>query len=84
GQMDRTFDILRAESFLAGFGQAIREAPEDFGPFIHRNVELGLTFSLADRAWAHAEQTRILRAFNARIQGLDAILLPTAPVSAFP
>lgn len=84
GQMDRTFDILRAESFLAGFGQAIREAPEDFGPFIHRNVELGLTFSLADRAWAHAEQTRILRAFNARIQGLDAILLPTAPVSPFP
>lgn len=53
GQMDRTVDILRAESFLAGFGQAIRETPEDFGPFIRRNVERGLSVTLADRAWAH-------------------------------
>lgn len=40
--------------------------------------------SLEDRAWAHAEQTRILRAFNARIAGYDAILMPTSPVSPFP
>ena len=40
--------------------------------------------SLADRAWAHAEQTRILRRFNALMQDFDVILLPTAPVSPFP
>lgn len=84
GEMDRAFDILRAESFLAGFDEATRAFPDDFGPHIHRNVELGRTMTLADRAWAHLEQTRILRRFNARIEGLDAILVPTSPVSPFP
>ncbi|NIZ13145.1 amidase [Phaeobacter sp. HF9A] len=84
GAMDRVFDILRAESFLTAFDGPARETPELFGATIHANVDLGRTFTLADRGWAHAEQTRILHAFNARMQGLDAILLPTVPVSAFP
>ncbi|WP_127107189.1 amidase [Pararhodobacter zhoushanensis] len=84
GDMDRAFDILRAESFVAAFGTATQTDPDNFGLHIHANVQLGLGFTLADRAWAHAEQTRILRQFNARIAGLDAILLPTAPVSPFP
>ena len=40
--------------------------------------------TLADRAWAHGEQTRILRRFNAVMRDFDIILLPTAPVSPFP
>lgn len=84
GEMDRTFDILRAESFVAAFARPVDEAPDDFGAHIHANVALGRTMTLEDRAWAHAEQTRILRTFNARIAGLDAILLPTSPVSPFP
>lgn len=84
GEMDRAFDILRAESFLSAFEAASRTNPEDFGDTIHANLALGRQFTLADRAWAHAEQTRILRAFNARMAGFDAILLPTVPVSPFP
>lgn len=84
GEMDRAFDILRAESFLSAFDHAARMAPQDFGDTIHANLALGHQFTLADRGWAHAEQTRILRAFNARIAGLDAILLPTVPISPFP
>ncbi|UWQ97571.1 amidase [Rhodobacteraceae bacterium M385] len=84
GEMDKTFDVLRAESFLAGFGAAIEATPEAFGPFITANVALGRSFSLADRAWAHTEQTRILRKFNAMMANYDVILLPTAPVSPFP
>ncbi len=84
GEMDRAFDILRAESFLLAYDSLLRSNPEDFGDTIHANVALGRTFTLADRAWAHAEQTRILRTFNARIAGFDAILLPTVPVSPFP
>ncbi len=84
GKMDRCFDVLRAESFVAAFGQAIDAAPDQFGDHIQVNVALGRTMSLEDRAWAHAEQTRILRAFNARMAGFDAILMPTAPVSPFP
>lgn len=84
GDMDRCFDILRAESFLAAFGEVTKTEPEAFGQDIRVNVELGRTMSLTDRAWAHAEQTRILRRFNALMQGYDVILLPTAPVSPFP
>ena len=40
--------------------------------------------SLADVAWAHAEQTRIFRAFQARYRDYDLILSPTTPVSPFP
>jgi amidase len=84
GDMDRTFDILRAESFIAAFGAAIEENPDAFGPHIAVNVTLGLSMSLADRAWAHLEQTRILRKFNAVMSDLDIIVLPTSPVSPFP
>lgn len=84
GEMDRTFDILRAESFMAAFMQALETAPESFGPHIAANVELGRSFTLADRGWAHAEQTRILRNFNRLMQEFDVIMLPTSPVSPFP
>ncbi len=84
GEMDRCFDILRAESFIAAFAEALVETPEAFGPHIAGNVALGQGMSLADRAWAHAEQTRILRKFNALMERFDVILLPTAPVSPFP
>jgi amidase len=84
GEMDRSFDILRAESFVSAFGEALKSSPDDFGPHIADNVALGQTMSLADRGWAHAEQTRILRKFNCLMTNYDIILLPTAPVSPFP
>lgn len=84
GEMDRTFDILRAESFLATFREAVETEPESYGAHIITNVKLGLTMSLADRAWAHVEQTLILRRFIALMQDFDVILLPTSPVSPFP
>ncbi|TCS50801.1 Asp-tRNA(Asn)/Glu-tRNA(Gln) amidotransferase A subunit family amidase [Primorskyibacter sedentarius] len=84
GDMDRCFDILRAESFVSAFGEIIKSDPDAFGPDIAINVALGQAMTLSDRAWAHAEQTRILRRFNAVMQGLDVILLPTSPVTPFP
>lgn len=84
GEMDRTFDILRAESFMTAFGAAFKAAPDDFGPLISSNLALGQSMSFADRGWAHAEQTRILRKFNALMADYDVILLPTAPVSPYP
>lgn len=84
GEMDRCFDILRAESFIAGFAVPLKETPEDFGAHIAVNVALGQTMTLTDRAWAHAEQTRILRKFNALMSDFDVIVLPTSPVSPFP
>jgi Asp-tRNA(Asn)/Glu-tRNA(Gln) amidotransferase A subunit family amidase len=35
-------------------------------------------------AWAHAEQTRIFRRFQASFRNYDLVLSPTVPVSPFP
>lgn len=40
--------------------------------------------TLADRAWAHIEQTRIARRFAAAFENYDLILSPTTPMSPFP
>ena len=83
GDMDRCFDILRAESFGVAFGDSVTEDPDGFGAHIKDNVALGQTMTLADRGWAHAEQTLILRRFNALMADFDIIVLPTSPVSPF-
>lgn len=83
GQMDRCFDILRAESFVAAFDPTGEGSKDQFGPHVATNVELGRSFTFHDRAWAHLEQTRILRTFKNRTEGYDIILLPTVPVPAF-
>lgn len=83
GDMDACFDVLRAESFVAGFEAAYQERPESLSADIRRNVQLGLGFGLRDRAWAHAEQSRMLRRYAALSQDYDLILAPTSPVLPF-
>lgn len=83
GDMDRCFDVLRAESFLAGFAADALRRPEALSADILANVALGQGFTLADRAWAHAEQTRILRRYQVLATEFDVILAPTVPVSPF-
>jgi Asp-tRNA(Asn)/Glu-tRNA(Gln) amidotransferase A subunit family amidase len=83
GDMDHCFDILRAESFGVAFGEVVAQEPDNFGAHIKDNVALGQTMSLADRGWAHAEQTHILRKFNALMAEFDVVVLPTSPVSPF-
>jgi Asp-tRNA(Asn)/Glu-tRNA(Gln) amidotransferase A subunit family amidase len=39
---------------------------------------------LADRAWAHLEQTKVTRQFAAATEKYDLILSPVVPVTAFP
>lgn len=84
GDADRTFDVLRAESFVAAFADTYRDAPETLGPNVRANVELAAAITLADRAWAHLEQTRIARRFAAAFEHFDLILAPVTPVSPFP
>ena len=83
GDMDRCFDILRAESFVAAFDPKGEGSMDHFGPHVATNVALGRGFTFHDRAWAHLEQTRILRAFRKRTESYDIILMPTVPVPAF-
>ena len=80
----RTFDIARAESFVAAFADVYRTAPETLGPNVRANVEMAASITLADRAWAHLEQTRIARAFQTAFEKFDLIVAPVTPVSPFP
>jgi amidase len=84
GDADRAFDTLRAESFVAAFADTFRKAPETLGPNVRANVEMAAAITLADRAWAHLEQTRIARRFAQAFEHHDLILAPTTPVTPFP
>jgi amidase len=80
----RCFDVLRAESFLAGMREAYERDPASLGPNPRSNFEMGAAMSLLDAAWARAEQTRLLREFEKAYQDYDILLAPVVPVSAFP
>lgn len=78
------FDVIRAESFVAAFADTYRKNPEVLGPNVRANVEMAASITLADRAWAHLEQTRIHRAFQQIFQSYDLIVCPVTSVSPFP
>lgn len=78
------FDVIRAESFVAAFADTYRNSPDVLGPNVRANVEMAASITLADRAWAHLEQTRIHRAFQTIFQDYDLIVSPVTPVSPFP
>ncbi|NUU00998.1 amidase [Herbaspirillum robiniae] len=84
GEAHRCFDVIRAESFVAGFEAAYRRDPSSLGPNTRANYEMGAAMTLADSAWAAGEQTRIFRRFQQLYERYDLILSPTTPVSPFP
>jgi Asp-tRNA(Asn)/Glu-tRNA(Gln) amidotransferase A subunit family amidase len=84
GDVHRCFDVIRAESFVAGLRDAYARDPNELGPNTRANYEMGAKMSLADGAWAQAEQTRIFRRFQSAFERYDVILSPTTPVSPFP
>ena len=84
GDVHRCFDVLRAESFVAGMHAAYERDPDSLGPNPRANYEMGARMSLLDAAWAQAEQTRILKQFQNTFADYDLILSPTTPVSPFP
>lgn len=80
----RTFDVLRAESFLAAFNHLDVESLRSLGENVRSNLDIASAISLKDRASAHLDQTRIMRQFNRVFNDYDLILTPTTPVSPFP
>lgn len=83
GEMDRCFDIARAEAFVAVFEGEMQVAAETMAPTVAANLELARNMTLRDRAWAHLEQTRLLRRYVALMRDYDVILTPTTPVRPF-
>src|SRR5574343_728542 len=84
GDGHRCFDVIRAESFVAAFADVYRTAPETLGPNVRANVEMAAQINLADRAWAHLAQTRIMRQFQGLFERYDLVLAPVTPLSPFP
>jgi amidase len=84
GEVHRCFDVLRAEAFVAGMHGAYQHDPASLGPNSRANYEMGTQMSLLDSAWAQAEQTRLIKRFQACFADYDLILSPTTPVSPFP
>lgn len=78
------FDVVRAESFVAAFHDQYQRDPQALGPNVRANYELGARMSLADRAAAHRNQTRLYRAFQQSMAGVDLLLSPVTPLSPFP
>lgn len=78
------FDVLRAESFVAGMDAAYRKDPASLGPNPRANYEQGAAMSLRDAAVARTAQTRMLQAFQRHFEHHDVLLCPTTPLSPFP
>lgn len=84
GEVDRCFDVMRAQNFIASFKEIYERDPNLLGSNTRINYEMGLTMSLGDAVWAHAEQTRMFRRFQTTFDQYDLIISPTCPVSPFP
>ena len=84
GDPDRAFDVLRAEGFIAQVGEQYRTDPDSLSPNVRANMDIAAKLTLADRAWAHLEQTKIMQAFAKSLQQYDVILTPVTPVTPFP
>ncbi|WP_144161757.1 amidase [Paraburkholderia sp. BCC1885] len=84
GEVDRCFDVVRAQNFIASFKELYERDPELLGANTRTNYEMGLAMSLGDAVWAHAEQTRMFRRFQTSFERYDLIVSPTCPVSPFP
>lgn len=81
---DDAFAVLRAEGMLAKHMPAYRTKRHVLGPNIIANVEEGLTYTLEDRARAHAAQTAIGRRFTAFFKDHDLIITPGMTVQPRP
>ena len=84
GAADRCFDVIRAINFVDRFRDIYVRDPDSLGPNVRANYEAGSRMTLADVAWAHAEQTRIYRNFQQVFREFDLVVAPTTAVTPFP
>jgi Asp-tRNA(Asn)/Glu-tRNA(Gln) amidotransferase A subunit family amidase len=83
GEATRAFEVLRAVGFMASHLDKLRAHPEEVGPNVTANIELGLRMSAREVAWAGAEQTRLIHRFLAFMEDHDVLICPAAAVPPF-
>jgi amidase len=84
GDVDRTFEALRAVGYGNSYGEYVRQHRDVASPNIVANVELVRTLSVSDIGRAHVEQTNLFRRFQTFFQDVDVLICPAAPVAPFP
>jgi amidase len=84
GDVDATFEALRAVGFGIAFEDYVREHRDVASPNLIANVEFVDTVSVADVGRAHAAQTKLFRNFQTLFEDVDILICPAAPVTPFP
>ena len=84
GEADRCFDVIRAMNFVDRFREVYEKDPQALGANVRANYETGARMTLADAAWAHAEQTRLFRRFQQTFRDYDLVVAPTTAITPFP
>ena len=70
-----------AEAFVIHRERLLRRA-QDIDPNVRARIERGSGMSAADYIEMQQERGMLVRAMDARIEGLDALILPTTPIVA--
>jgi amidase len=84
GDVDATFEALRAVGYGNSYGEYIRQHRDVASPNVIANVEFVSTLSVADIGRAHTAQTNLFRSFQAFFRDADILICPAAPVVPFP
>ncbi|WP_438391607.1 amidase [Caballeronia sp. DA-9] len=82
--IDRCFDVIRAQQFVAQFRETYERDPALLGPNTRANYEMGASMSLADAVSTHATQTALYRRFQEQARHYDVIMSPVVCITAFP
>lgn len=84
GDVDRTFEVLRAVGYGFAYGDYIRNHRDLSGPNVLANVEFSQTLSVEDVGRACAAHTELFQKFQSFFSGIDALICPAASVVPFP
>jgi amidase len=84
GGAEEAFRIIRAAEFDAEWGQALKEQPEAFNPFLTWNIEEGAKLSARDVIRAQETITLLGRKAAEFFTQYDLVLAPAAQVVPFP
>jgi amidase len=81
---DEVFGVLRAWQFEAGFGDLVREHPDQVKETIRWNTDLGAKLTGADVGRAEIAHTRLYERVVAFFDRYDVLLAPTTQALPFP
>ncbi|MEX0807662.1 MAG: amidase family protein [Dongiaceae bacterium] len=84
GDVDATFEALRAAGFGNAYSDYVRQHRDVASPNVISNVEFVSTISVADIGRAHVAQTNLFRKFQTFFESVDILICPAAPVVPFP